>query len=124
MSLKTMLAALDAAVKAATPGPLIQDGRTARDTVGIVARHCSYDETGDDANASAALHVAAVNAAPVLLAIARAAAEYRLASKRVEASESAHHDGHDCDCISAWDACDSAYAALFAALDRAEAEAT
>lgn len=124
-NLKTMLDALEAAVKAATPGPVhtIEPWRVYERSGVVIVSFCGLETTNSDDAANAAEYVALKNSAPVLIAIARAAAEYRLASKRVEASESAHHDGHDCDCVSAWDACDSAYAALFAALDRAEAEA-
>lgn len=136
--------ALDAAVKAATPGPWTpatwcnDDGewvargplRVNRPPVQMVGeadddyadRCLDHDSSepgcdGDQqAHADADLMCAAVNAAPVLSAIARAAAEYRETIRKLEAADDRQAIFLRMDAVRMANA-------LFAALDRAKAEA-
>ena len=121
------LDALEAAGKAATPGPLIQDGRFVevdRDGDFISEHFAQHNIVRGDpvtiGRANAALHVAAVNLSAPLAAVARAAMDWRKAAYYVKAeSESASKLG-------LWKAKSMEAATrsnLFSALDALEAAA-
>ena len=81
------LAALEAAGKAATPGPLIQDGRFVevdRDGDFISEHFAQHNITHGDpvaiGKANAKLHVLAVNLSSPLAAVARAAMAVRIST--------------------------------------------
>ena len=121
------LDALEAAGKAATPGPLTNSGLIVRTEAGcqLVAEHFAQHNIvrGDPVTigrANAALHVAAVNISAPLAAVARAAMDWRKAAYYVKAeSESASKLG-------LWKAKSMEAATrsnLFSALDALEAAA-
>lgn len=120
-SLQDKLARLRADLAAATPGPLVVDEvvpNGVTDSRGgpiAVFADDSRDMALDEANARA--HVGAVNAAPTLIDIAEAAAKYR------EAVDVRSNESNPASRLILFSVVMQAEAALFAALDRAEAEA-
>lgn len=122
-ALTTLLDDLDAKVKAATPGPLVIEKASpyvVRDEDrNTVAHHCGESVSGRMDRANAALHVAAVNAAPILSRIVRAAVELR--EVKSNAWRDASNDPSKREELRQLIA--SAFAILDAALDDAEAEA-
>lgn len=120
-ALTDQLARLRADLAAATPGPLHSEGAFVG--VGaeiVVAAHWDIAGGGTKAAyANARAHVGAVNAAPMMLDVVEAAAKYVEADRRYLAKL----DNDDDDCEKAFNDSEDARANLFAALDRAEAEA-
>lgn len=121
-ALLTLCDEIEAKAKAATPGPFRTDENRpwqlrGRDGYMVaIFNGEDTDDRGDKANASA--HAAAVNAAPTLIEVVRAAVASREAARK-------YHDailnGDDSDALYA--PYMDAEVAMFAAIDRAEAEA-
>lgn len=123
-SLQDLIARLRADLAAATPGPLHICGSfiETREPTKVVAEHylpfgkdIDADVRRRDANARA--HVSAVNAAPTMIDVVEAAARYR------EAVDARSKESNSASRLIMFSVVMRAEAAMFAALDRAEAEA-